>query len=144
MHAVALASGKLTHLLLLVAALEVEGAAIGARIDLALAELQHVEAARNLPPDRRLAVEAVARLVDIAEMHRLADLDRAVVGLLLARDHAEQSGLAGAVRSDDADDAARRQLEGEIVDQQVVAESLIEILEIDHVLSEPLGDRDDD
>ncbi len=59
-------------------------------------------------------------------------------------DHAEQRGLAGAVRPDDADDAARRQLEGEIVDQEVVAESLVEMLEIDHVLAEPLGDRDDD
>src|SRR5580698_8277101 len=142
MHAVALAAGQRADLLLLVGALEVEGRAIAARIDLALAEHELVEAAGNFLPYVLLAVERIARLVDIAEMHRLADLDGAVVGRLLARDHAEQRGLAGAVRPDDADDAARRQLEGEIVDQKVVAEGFVEILEIDDVLAEPLGDRD--
>ena len=53
-------------------------------------------------------------------------------------------GLAGAVRTDDADDAAGRQLEGEVVDQQVVAEALGQALEVDDVLAEPLGDRNDD
>ena len=65
-------------------------------------------------------------------------------GLFLAGDHAEQRGLAGAVRPDHADDAAGRQLEGEIVDQEIVAETLLEVIEIDHVLAEPLGHRDDD
>src|SRR5262245_22352602 len=77
-------------------------------------------------------------------MHRLTHLDGAVVRLILAGDHAEQRGLAGAVRADHADDAAGRQLEGEIVDQQVVAETLLEVLEVDDVLPEPLGYRDDD
>ena len=83
----------------------------------------------SLPPEISsqtffLPSSAVARLVDIAELHRLADLDRARVRLVLPGDHAEQRGLAGAVRADDADDAAGRQLEGEIVDQQIVAEAL--------------------
>ena len=77
-------------------------------------------------------------------MHRLADLDGAVVGLLLAGDHAEQRGLAGAVRPDDADDAARRQLEGEIVDQEIAAKTLAQMVEGDDVLPEPFGDRNDD
>ena len=46
--------------------------------------------------------------------------------------------------ADHADDAARRQLEGEIVDQQAVAEALVQPFEIDDVLAEPLGDRNDD
>ena len=77
-------------------------------------------------------------------MHRLADLDRAAVRLLLPGDHAEQRRLAGAVRTDDADDAAGRQLEGQIVDQEIVAEAFSQVLEIDDVLPEPLGDRNDD
>ena len=77
-------------------------------------------------------------------MHRLADLDRAGIRLVLAGDHAEQRGLAGAVRADHADDAAGRQLEGEVVDQQVVAEAFLQAFEIDDILAEPLGDRDDD
>ena len=69
---------------------------------------------------------------------------RAAVRLFVAGDHAEQGGLAGAVRSDDPDDAAGRQFEGEIVDQEIVAETLSQVLEVDHVLPEPFGDRDDD
>ena len=71
-----------------------------------------------------LGDEVVAALVDIAEMHGVAERDRAGVRLLLAGDHAEQRRLADAVRADDADDAARRQLEGEVVDQQPVAIAL--------------------
>src|SRR5579883_546003 len=129
MHTVAFAARERPDLLLLVRALEVEGAAVGARIDLALAELELVEAAGDFLPDGRVAVERIARLIDIAEMHGLADLDRAGVGLVLAGDHAEQRGLAGAVRADHADDAARREFEGEVVDQQVVAEAFLEALE---------------
>src|SRR5258708_14398656 len=119
MHPVALAARERAHLLLLVRALEVEGPTIGARIDLALAKRQHVEASGNFLPHSFLAVEAVARLVHIAKLDRLPDLDDAIVGLLLSGDHAAKRGLAGAVRTADADDPTRRQLEGEAVDQQV-------------------------
>jgi hypothetical protein len=64
----------------------------------------------DLLPDRLLRVQRVARLVDVGEFHGLADPQAARVGLLLAGDHPEQRGLAGAVRTDDADDAAARQL----------------------------------
>jgi hypothetical protein len=49
----------------------------------------------------------------------------------LLGDHAKQRGLAGAVRPDDADNAAGRQLESEIVDEQIVAEAFLEMLEVD-------------
>ena len=65
-------------------------------------------------------------------------------GLVLPGDHAEQRGLAGAVRADDADDAAGRQLEGKVVDQQIVAVAFLEMVEVDDVLAEPLGDRNGD
>jgi hypothetical protein len=68
MHAVALAARQHADLLLLVGALEVEGAAIGARIDLALAEIEDVVAAGDFLPDVLLVVERVARLVDVAEL----------------------------------------------------------------------------
>ena len=100
-----------------------------------------VVAAGNLLPDVLLGIERVARLVDIAELAPTSPT-RIVprVGLFLAGDHAEQRGLAGAVRADDADDAAGRQLEGQIVDQQLVAEALRQMLEIDDIVAEPLGD----
>src|SRR6202011_2985108 len=116
MHAVALAARERADLLLLVGALEVERRAIAARIDLALAEKNEFVAAGNFLPHGFLAVERIARLVDIAEMHALADRDGALVRLVLPGDHAEQRGLAGAVGADHADNAAGRQLEGEVVD----------------------------
>ena len=63
-------------------------------------------------------------------------LNGARVGLLLAGDHAEQRGLAGAVRADHADDAGRRQREGEVVDEQAVAVALVDVLGLDHDVAE--------
>jgi hypothetical protein len=56
MDAVALAARELADLLLLVLALEVEGADIGAGADLVLAEEEDVGAARNLLPDILVAL----------------------------------------------------------------------------------------
>ena len=65
-------------------------------------------------------------------------------GLLLADDHAEQRGLAGAVRADDADDAAGRQLEGEIVDQEPVAEAFADMVCLDDHVAEARARRNGD
>jgi hypothetical protein len=84
-----------------------------------------VLAAGDLLPDVFSgSIEGVAALVDIGQLDRLADADGAAVGLLLAGDHAEQGGLAGAVGADDADDAAGRQAEGHVLEQQAVAVGL--------------------
>src|ERR1700691_3314641 len=144
MDAVALTPRQRADLFLLIGALEIERRAIAARIDLALAEQNQFVAAANFLPHGLLAVEAVARLVDIAEMHAFADRDGALVRRLLPGDHPEQRGLAGAVGADHADDAAGRQLEGEVVDQYAVAEGLVQAFEIDHVLAEPFGHRNRD
>src|SRR3984893_8293429 len=72
MHAVALAARQLPDLLLLIRALEIEGRRIGARIDLALAEVNDFIAAGNLLPHGLLAVERIARLIDMAERDRFA------------------------------------------------------------------------
>ena len=49
--------------------------------------------------------------------------------------------LPAPLGADDADDAAGRQLEGEFVDQQIVAVAFLEMVEVDDVLAEPLGGR---
>src|SRR6056297_433788 len=61
-HPVALSAREQADLLLLVAALEVEGADIGARGHLGVAEADHVEPVRDLLPDVLVRVERVARL----------------------------------------------------------------------------------
>ena len=45
---------------------------------------------------------------------------------------------------DDADDPARRQGEGQILEQQLVAERLGDVLRLDHLRAEPLGHLDHD
>src|SRR5262245_17994980 len=142
--AIALAARELAHFLLLVGTLEIEPANIGPGLHLAVPELDHVVAARDLLEHRLLAVERVARLIDITELHRLADADRAFIGFVIADDHAEQRGLAGAVRPDYADNAARRQLEGEIVDQQLFAEALVQLIGFDHDIAETGPGRNGD
>ena len=56
---------------------------------------------------------------------------------ILSRDHPEQRRLAGAVRPDDTDDASGRQVEGQVLDEQPVAEPLLHVLGPDDDVSEP-------
>ena len=91
-----------------------------------------------------LGVQRVAALIDVAELHRLAEAQRAGVRLLLARDHPEQRGLAGAVRADHADDAAGRQREDEIVDQQLIAVGLAHAARFDDHVAQPRARRNVD
>ena len=87
------------HLLLLVAAAEVEAGHVRARRHLARADPHAVDAARDLLPDRCSTVQGGSRLVDVGELHRRRARRLAAVGRLLAGDHAEERRLAGAVRA---------------------------------------------
>src|ERR1017187_7018922 len=106
MQPVTFAPGEEADLLLLVAAAAAEPAAVCPRVDRARAELQRVEAAGDFLVGGLVRIEGLARLVDVRRLHRLADDQLAAIGLLLADDHAEERGLAGAVRTDHADNAA--------------------------------------
>src|SRR5262249_57516543 len=50
----------------------------------------------------------------------------------------------GGGRGDEGEDGGGGEFEGEVVDQEVVAEALLEAVEIDDVLAQPLRHRDDD
>ena len=80
----------------------------------------------------------------MADLNGLAQLQRAAVRLLLSRDHPEQRRLAGAVRTDHADDAAARQREVQILDEQVVAVALLEVPRLDDDVAEPRAGSDVD
>src|SRR5690606_37338386 len=69
---------------------------------------------------------------------------RPCIGLLLPRQHPEQGGLARAIRSDDTDNAAGRQLEGQIFDQNLVAIALSQALDLDDDIAQPLAGGNDD
>jgi hypothetical protein len=123
-QAAALTAGERTDQLLLVLALEVEAADVGARLDLDAVDVEDVQAAGNLLEDVVVAFQCLAALVDVGQLHRRPDDDLAAVGLLLAGDHLEQGRLAGAVGADDADDGTGRDQEVEVLEQQAVAELL--------------------
>src|SRR5262249_25368115 len=88
--------------------------------------------------------ERLAALIDVADLHRLPDLEGAFVRLLLPGNHAEQRRLAGAVRTDHADDPAAREREVEVLDQEVVAVALFQPARFDHRIAEPRTGRDVD
>src|SRR5262245_7179298 len=143
-HAVALTAAELTDLLLLIGAGEVERGDVGARLHLAAAEHDGFFAAADLFPHRFFRVERLTTLIDVRELDGFADDELAVVSLFLADDHAEESRLAGAVRTDDAHDAARRQEKREIVDEQALLEALAHAARFDDGIAETLAGRDVD
>ena len=74
MQAIALAARERADLLLLIAALEVEPRHVRARVDRLLAEDDLVLAAGDLLPHGLVGVQRLARLIDVADLHGLADL----------------------------------------------------------------------
>ena len=89
-----------------------------------------------------LGVEAVARLIDVGQFDGVADPQRSAIRLFLTDQHSEQGGLARAVGTDHADDAALGQLEVETVDQQPVAEALAQLRGFHHQFAQPWPRRD--
>src|SRR4029079_14727443 len=108
-----------------------------ARVDLALAELDHVLAAGDLLPHRVLPVQGAPRLVDVGELDRLAHLERAAVHLDLAGDHAEERRLARAVRADDVEDPAGWQVAGEVLHAQAAAQAFLDVRGADDDVPDP-------
>src|SRR5204863_8951623 len=81
-------------------------------------------------------------LLQVGELHRGTDDDVSRVWLLDAADHLEQRRLAHAVRPDDAEDAAGRDFEREIVDERATAEALGHVPHLDHLVAEARSGRD--
>src|SRR5690606_6679922 len=132
----ALAAGQRAHLLLLIRTAEVEAGRIGARVDQLFTQPQLVVAVRNLLPDTLVGIEVVARLVDIGQLDRAADGEFAAVRHLLPDDHAEEGRFAGAVRPDDADDGAWRNVNGQVFVEERVAVPLADTLGADHDIAQ--------
>src|SRR5207245_5130032 len=75
-------------------------------------------------------------------LHGLADSQQPGVRLLLARDHPEQRRLSRPVGPDDADDAATRQGQAQIVHEEIVAVALPHVPRRDDHIAEPRSWRD--
>ena len=121
MDAVAFTTRQVADFFLLVAALKVEGGAIGARVDLGIAQLDDFRAAGDGLPDSIVITQIVAGLVDVGQINRVAVFNRASVWRFAAGQHFEQRRFTGTVGADHADDTTRGQVEGQVFDQQLVA-----------------------
>src|SRR5690606_15792837 len=139
---VALTAREHAGLLLLVGPLEAELRHVGAARDLGLADRDDVEPVGDALPQRLVGVDVGARLVDVADLDRLADLQLAAVERLEAHDRLEERGLSHTVRADDADDAVRRERERQAVDEHAVAERLLQVLRLDHDRAQARPRRD--
>jgi hypothetical protein len=91
-----------------------------------------------------LRVQGVAALVHVGELHRLAQAQPSRVRGLLPGDHAEERGLAGPVGADHPHDPSRRQVEGEVVEEERVPVGLAETLRLHHHPSQARTGRDVD
>ena len=135
-QAVALATGKNAGGFLLVGALEAEGGHVGTAGDLGFAHHHEVGAARDNLPQLGVGVDALAVLVDVADLHRFAHLKRARGQRLQADDGLEQRGFAHAVGADNADDAVAGQLERKVVDQHASVEFFMQMLGHQHLVAQ--------
>ena len=123
---VPLAAAQVLDLLGLLARAEAEGGHEGPRVHAALAEVQGL----SFPGDglkHRLAglgVEVIPRLVHRGQLHGAAHADRAACYRLLAREHLDQSRLAGAVRPDDAHHRCSRNFKRQVVDENATTKLL--------------------
>src|SRR5690606_23116306 len=108
-EAVALTTGEHPGLLLLVWSLESELRHVGARRDLGLANLNVVVPVGDHFPQRLVRVDSATALIDIRDLHGLADFQITGVERLQADNRLEQRGLTDTVRTDDSDNAVARQ-----------------------------------
>ena len=136
MNPVAVAAGEIRDALLLIGALKIEPAHVGPGRDLGLADRDDVLAAGNFLPYRVVPVQLFAALIHVGDVHGVAESEFAVVRLLIADEHTQQRRLAGPVGTDDANDAPRRQLEAQSVDEQAFVVTLAEIFGLNNEVPE--------
>jgi hypothetical protein len=84
------------------------------------------------------------RLILIRDGHRLADPQRAAVGLLCTGDHPEQRRLARAIRANHTHQPRAWQRKRQPIEQQRVAERLAQIVGNHHVVPQSRRRRDHD
>ena len=127
--AVALAAREVADALLLVGAAEVEPRDVLARVHLALAELDRCRGRRRSPSRRcSSGSRSAARLVDVGELDRLAEPSSPASGCSSPAIMRNSVVLPAPFGPDHADDAAGRQRERQVLDEQPVAEALRDVV----------------
>ena len=97
-------------------------------------QVAHAAAARDGLVEHGAARHLLHVLAEVADGELPGDRDLALVGGLLAHDHAEEGRLARAVGPDEADLLARVELEGGVDEEDLPAVLLAEVGEGDHTV----------
>ena len=129
---VTLTTGEHTRLLLLIRALEAERGNVRTRRHFNVANLDVVQTVRDDLPEALLRVDVRAVLVNVRDLHGLADLQLAAVQGLQANDGLEQGGLTHTVRTDHTNNAVTGQGEGQTVNQGAAVEALLQVLSLNN------------
>ena len=129
---IAFTTGQHAGELLLVGTLEAEGRHIRAGRHFNTGNLDEVKTVRHGLPQVLIRVEASTILIHIADLHGLADLQRARRQRFKTNNGLEQGGLTHTVRADHADNAVTWQREAQIVDEHAIAERLVNMLGFQH------------
>ena len=120
MHPITLTAGQCADLFLLICTLEVESSDVGAAWNLVFADAHDVLIVRHLFPNGLICGEVVAALIDIGHINRRADVDRARIRCLNAREHFEKCRFTRAVAANNADYGSSRNNGTEIFDQHAI------------------------
>ena len=88
-----------------------------------LADAHDVLIVGYLFPNGFICGEVVAALIDIGHIHRRADVDRARIRCLNAREHFEKRRFTCAVTADNSDDGTSRNNGTEIIDQHAIVKT---------------------
>ena len=112
----------------MILAFESEAGHICAAWHFGLPYQHHIGPFRDHLPQVFLGIDSSAVLVNIGNLYRLANLETARAWLLEPDDAFEQRRFANPIGADNADDAISRQVKGEILDKNALAERFAEIL----------------
>ena len=109
-----------------------------------LAQFHKVGAAGNFLPHIFVGVEIIAALVNKAQTDGFADFNFTRIGYFLTGDKAEQSRFTRTVWTNDAHNAALRNGEGQIFEEQFITISLGDIFDLNNLAAQTLRDLNDD
>ena len=107
-------------------------------------DVEHVLATGDGFPDSLIVFQAITQLLDVGDLDGLAQHHFAAVRGFLAGHQLEQRGLARTVAADDTDDGTLGNGEGQVVEQQLVLETLGDVVQLDDLVAQTRSRRNVD
>ena len=143
LQTVALTARKSLAEFALVRSRKVETRDVGTRIHIPATHTYRLVTLRNSLVHRLLRVNILMLLIHVSQLNRLSNLKRTAVSMFQSHNHAEKRSLARTVRTDNTHDAVRRKHEVQVLEQHLLAESLLHMLRLNHLVAKTRTVRDE-